>query len=102
MDQSKDTLQHLPLYADSPETALLYNPAVDPSSLQDIMLCALQRNAAVVDVILGDILERDSFAIPIPVIRNLLWMLQGQFAQMEHIMRAQPPTHEQSTPAHCA
>lgn len=86
MDQSTDTLQQLPLFADTPESALIYNQDVDPQSLDDVMLCALQRNGAVVDVLLGDILEQDQFTIPIPAVRNLLWLLQGQFTQMETIM----------------
>lgn len=76
-----------PSRADSPESALIYNPQTDPQSIDDIMLCALQRNAAVVDTLIHDILERDQFAIPIPTIRNLLWLLQGQFEQMTMIMQ---------------
>lgn len=84
MDQSN--LEQLRLLADTPESALIYNPNVDPKSIEDVMLCALQRNAALVDVLIGDILERDQFDIPIPVVRNLLWLLQGQFAEMTTIM----------------
>lgn len=93
MDHRTEILQQ-PLFADTPESALIYNQNVDPQSLDDVMLCALQRNAAVVDVLIGDILEQDQFAIPIPVVRNLLWLLQGQFNQMEIIMRSyrKPPT----------
>lgn len=87
MDQSTDTLQQPSLFADTPESALIYDQNIDPRSIDDVMLCALQRNAAVVDVLIGDILEHDQFAIPIPVVRNLLWLLQGQFSQMEIIMR---------------
>lgn len=87
MDQSTDTLQQLPLFADTPESALIYNQNVDPQSLDDVMLCALQRNTAVVDALFYDILERDQFAIPIPTVRNLLWLLQGQLQQMTMIMR---------------
>lgn len=76
-----------PTRADSPESALIFNPLTDPQSIDDIMLCALQRNAAVVDVLACDILERDQFAIPIPTVRNLLWLLQGQLEQMTMIMR---------------
>lgn len=86
MDQSTEILQQ-PLFADTPESALIYNQNVDPRSLDDVMLCALQRNAAVVDVLIGDILEQDQFAIPIPTVRNLLWLLQGQMQQMTMIMR---------------
>lgn len=86
MDQSTDQ-STTTLLADSPESALILNPATDPQSIDDIMLCALQRNAAVVDVLAQDILDRDQFALPIPTIRNLLWLLQGQFDQMKMIMR---------------
>ncbi|GAD62633.1 hypothetical protein [Aquipseudomonas alcaligenes] len=85
MDQSTD--QRTTLLADSPESALILNPATDPQSIDDIMLCALQRNAAVIDVLAQDILDRDQFALPISTIRNLLWLLQGQFDQMKMIMR---------------
>lgn len=86
MEHRKDHSSTLAL-VDSPESALIFNPTTDPQSIDDIMLCALQRNAAVVDVLVHDILERDQFAIPIPTVRNLLWLLQGQLEQMTMIMR---------------
>lgn len=75
------------LFVDSPETALIFNPAVDPQCIDDVMLCALHRNAAVVDILVADIVEQDHFTVPIHVVRNLLWLLQGQFDQMKTIMR---------------
>ena len=41
MDQSTDQ-RTTTLLADSPESALILNPATDPQSIDDIMLCALQ------------------------------------------------------------
>ncbi|MGH8437118.1 MAG: hypothetical protein ACRERX_22245, partial [Pseudomonas sp.] len=88
MENSTETQQaNNQLLADNPETALIYNPKVSPLSIDDMMLCALQRNAAVVDILVADIIEQDHFSVPIPVVRNLLWLLQGQFAQMKTIMR---------------
>lgn len=88
MDNCTDTKQQdSKLFADSPETAMIYNPKVNPLSIDDVMLCALQRNAAVVDILVADISERDHFSVPIGVVRNLLWLLQGQFSQMEIVMR---------------
>lgn len=76
-----------PLFVDTPESALAFNPAVEAQCIDDVMLCALHRNAAVVDILLADIIEKDHFGVPIHVVRNLLWLLQGQFAQMKIIMR---------------
>ncbi|MDP3848644.1 MAG: hypothetical protein Q8R10_19670 [Pseudomonas sp.] len=88
MENSTDIKQQeTQLFADSPETAMIYNPQVNPSSIDDVMLCALQRNAAVVDILVADIAEQDHFSVPIGAVRNLLWLLQGQFRQMETIMR---------------
>lgn len=88
MENSTDIKQQEPqLLVDSPEAAMVYNPQVNPSSIDDVMICALQRNAAVVDILVADISEQDHFSVPIGVVRNLLWLLQGQFNQMETIMR---------------
>lgn len=83
MDQSNTGI----VFADTPEAAITYNNKVTPACLDDIMICALKRNAAIVDALLLDILERESFALPIDTVRNLLWLLQGQFAEMLMIMR---------------
>ncbi|MFZ3185877.1 MAG: hypothetical protein WA173_17250 [Pseudomonas sp.] len=88
MENTTDKLKSAkPLFVDSPETALVFNPAVDPQCIDDVMLCALHRNAAVVDILVADIIEQDHFTVPIHVVRNLLWLLQGQFSQMKTIMR---------------
>lgn len=88
MENSTDIKQQeTQLFADSPETAMIYNHLVNPCSIDDVMLCALQRNAAVVDILVADITEQDHFSVPIGVVRNLLWLLQGQFSEMQIIMR---------------
>ena len=95
MEHSTETKQpESQLLADSPETALIYNRQVNPQSLDDVMLCALQRTGSIVDILIADITDQDHFTVPIAVVRNLLWLMQGQFSQMEVIMRDynKPPT----------
>lgn len=85
--------------AETPEQALLYNSRVAPECLADIMTCSIERNSAVVDILLADLVDQDSFTVPIPTVRNLLWLLQGQFQQMRQIIagyttRANPTTQQ--------
>lgn len=73
--------------ADSPETAFILNPQLDPRCFDDVMSCSLARAAAVVDLLLGDIAENDEFTYPAATVSNTLWLLQGQIAQMRALMR---------------
>lgn len=73
--------------ADSPETAFILNPQLDPRCFDDVMNCSLARAAAVVDLLLGDISENSGFTYPAATVSNTLWLLQGQIAQMRALMR---------------
>lgn len=75
------------LMADTPETAFIYNPAVDPLSLDDVMNCGLLRSLAVTRLLLGDIGANGEFTHSLATVTNTLWMLEGQLEQMHSVLR---------------
>lgn len=62
---------------DTPEAAFIYNPAVDPLSIDDVMSCGLLRSLAVTRLLLGDIGANGEFTHSAATVTNSLWMLEG-------------------------
>lgn len=71
---------------DTPEAAFIYNPAVDPLSIDDVMNCGLSRSLAVVRLLMGDIGAGGEFTHSAATITNALWMLEGQLEQLHSAM----------------
>jgi hypothetical protein len=71
---------------DTPEAAFIYNPAVDPLSIDDVMNCGLSRSLAVVRLLMGDIGANGEFTHSAATITNSLWMLAGQLEQLHSAM----------------
>lgn len=81
-------LTHTPTHrvsACTPERAFLCNQNLDPQSPVLVMGCALERSNALIDLLLADA-QGDSFTVPMHTVRNLLWLLQGQFEQMHTLI----------------
>lgn len=75
------------LMVDTPETAFIYNPAVDPLSLDGVMNCGLLRSLAVTRLLLGDIGTNGEFTHSLETVTNTLWLLEGQLEQLYIVMR---------------
>lgn len=73
---------------DTPEAALIYNPAISPDSLDDVMLCGLTRTQAVVRLLMGDVGDNDGFTHSTATLTNVLWLLDGQLEQLKVVMRS--------------
>lgn len=71
---------------DTPEAAFIYNPAVDPLSIDDVMCCGLLRSLAVTRLLLGDIGANGEFTHSVATLTNSLWLLEGQLEQLHNAM----------------